>query len=96
MLVNKHNKFSTREMTYDAKTRTFSCEASTIGFHRFVQIFDDACDEGVYLESHKTGKIIPFTFTKADMNDGDVCGWWLESYSTDRSQEKMKLLIIND
>lgn len=71
-------------------------EASDLGvrvpLHRF---FNDACDVGIAIRSHKTGREVRFLFTHEDKTpDGDIAGWNFEAY--DKDQPIKRVLIIND
>lgn len=70
----------------------FSGEASQFHNFRLRRVWDDACDEGCFFQSHKTGKSVVFTLVKQDENDGDIVGWHLESFGL---PEKVKILIVN-
>lgn len=47
---------STSSMTYNSKTNTLTCEASDISLTPG-RLYDDACDYGVWVKSHKTKSV---------------------------------------
>lgn len=68
------------------------------------QLFADAADEGLVIDSKRTGKSVAFYVDKVDTDgEGEVAGWWLKPY---RGAEAMfpvpadaagvRVLIIND
>lgn len=73
---------STKEFHYDAETKTFSADMSTLdmGGRRqvFCQAYTDACDAGIRVESASTGREVMYAVVKQDMNDTDIAGWHLE------------------
>lgn len=89
---------------WDAKTNTFSQEASTLGesVSPMSQIWDDSCDEGFVLRSVKNpDKKVIMVFTGVDKHHGEVCGWRFIIHP-DRNALSMgfdkttNVLIIND
>jgi hypothetical protein len=70
----------------------FSVEASQMPGFRVGRVWDDACDEGCFFQSHKSGKKVVFTLVKRDENEGDVAGWHLESFGI---PQKLKVLVVN-
>jgi len=106
MAVICHKYWSTKEFHWDAKEKLFSVEISTLaGPLRdrkpvFGQVYDDACDEGIVLVSHKTGREVVCAVEKVDTDsEGDVAGWNLVPINK-KSGRPMKnwfrVLIIND
>lgn len=74
---------STRNWSYHAQTRCFTAEASDFGPAGAVfdaRVYDDACDVGFILVSHKTGDSILFVQDGTDMNGDDVAGWRYKAY----------------
>jgi hypothetical protein len=94
--------WSTRDFNYTAKDRTLSIEASTLragfpGRRTFGPVYDDACDMGFVLESHKTGRKMTFVINKVDKDrDGDIAGWWLTAAAVKDRALGIKVLVIND
>lgn len=72
-------KLSTDQFSYDASTSVFSAEMSDFGQNtRFSRLYIDACDEGIWLTSSRTGKTIRFYLDCVNRdNDGDVTHWSL-------------------
>ena len=67
---------SSETLSYDKTDRTMSGFASDLRFNGSNYMYDDACDIGIWIKSHKTGRIEPFVLLKAERDaDGDV-RWW--------------------
>jgi hypothetical protein len=88
-VIGRDRIISTGQMSYDAKTKTLVCEASDVQFRGPYRLFNDACDVGVHVQSHKTLKVKHFGLIDVDMNGDDIAGWRFEC-------EGVNLLIIND
>lgn len=70
-------RISTNQFWYDKETRNFSQEASTLRNYNFLsRLYNDACDTGFVLVSHKTGREVPFylEYTSKDI-EGDIHCW---------------------
>jgi len=77
--------FSTKQFTYDPETKTFIAEMSDLPSSPFKRVYDDACDVGFELESHKTGKRILFTLAAENkLDEGDIASWLFLSTSKDK------------
>lgn len=58
--------------------RTYSEEASTLGFHSVYRLWDDAADEGVWL-TNRVGELLAFALTEVQRDcDGDIKAWRFE------------------
>lgn len=76
-------------------------EASTIGFRKLEQLYDDACDVGVVLRSPRTGAVVRWYLTEEVKDgEGDVLEWKFkpcsESVYTNPSVRDCILRIAND
>ncbi len=93
--LNTSMALSTLTMVWDCKTRKLSEEASTVHYHHSYRLYDDAADFGVWVKSHRTGKMMPFTL-KSEVTDpdGDVQAWEFEGW--DQSGKVADLVIFND
>jgi hypothetical protein len=67
----------TTAFNWDAANRMFSAEASDLGpSFRFEQVYDDACDEGMTLISHRTGQAVTCAVTHVERDrEGDLLYW---------------------
>jgi hypothetical protein len=69
---------STRDFNWQKETRCFVTEASDLGIRtpHDGRVYDDACDVGFILVSHKTGEAVLFVQDGVD-HDGDdgIAGW---------------------
>jgi hypothetical protein len=72
---------STRQLHYNADTKEYVGEiSSTNGFGR---VHADSCDEGMALQSARTGRKCVFVVCHTERGiDGDVAYWILEPLST--------------
>lgn len=88
---------STKLFHYDQETRTFCAEISTLECNGYFpgprQIWDDACDTGFYLESHKTGRKILFVLSETCVEDGFPVEWL---YISADPEFEFELTIFND
>lgn len=61
------------------ENREGSCEESTLkanGHNVFQRVYEDACDEGFVMRSHRTGELRLFTLARTQVDgEGDV-QWW--------------------
>lgn len=61
----------------DVSMLHYSC-----GGRIYSQIYDDACDMGFYIESHRTGRWVLFTLAHTQKDrEGDVLFWEFKSQS---------------
>lgn len=113
MSVICNKRHSTRDFSYQADSKTLTIEESTLRQFRVVdedgnlcsvfgRVYDDACDEGFVLVSHKTGKEVTFVVDKIDYDASgeDIGGWNLvpinrKTGRIDTSLD-LKVLVIND
>lgn len=96
---------NTRNLTHNGKDRTFSCEASDLGCpigqgpDGLSRLYQDACDIGLELESHVTGRRQKFAYSGAilDRFDNDVL-YWLFTVATPYPQvlAGYKFIVFND
>jgi hypothetical protein len=88
-----------------------TCELSDLGPRKFEppcsRLYNDACDEGFVLVSHRTGRKVVMLMSSQDMNGDEIAGWrftaWLEMPFRDQlivrtlhEAERFTVLIIND
>jgi hypothetical protein len=69
MTVLRPTPVSTRDLSYDAKTGTFTAEASSLPAPG--RVYDDACDFGYTVISHLSGTKVVFVedFQQRDRDD---------------------------
>lgn len=77
--------------------KTLVAEASDLQWAGMMQLYDDACDVGIFIRSHKTGKVEAFYHSDTDMShDGeDVAGWRFKPCNR-KLTTVTEVLIIND
>jgi hypothetical protein len=70
-------RVSTSTFHWDADRRMFSAEISDLGREfNFEQVYDDACDEGMTLISHRTGQAVTCAVTHVERDrEGDLLYW---------------------
>lgn len=97
MTVLRPTPVSTSGMSY--KNGSFVAEISDFGpSFRFGQVYDDACDEGLTLVSHRTGseKVFAVSERKFD-REGDLTSWELVSIGKNgRPDGLYSMTIFND
>ena len=69
--------------TLDRQTRTFTAEASDLGYRAgespFGRVYPDACDEGLTVISDRSGREVVFAIDHEERDaDGDLLWWVLE------------------
>lgn len=87
--------------SHDDGTKTLVAEASTLGYHGPRRIYDDACDVGIAVRSHRTGRLVRFYLDSEDMDrTDDVAGWRFQPIPEDARRvpnaARTYVLIIND
>lgn len=89
---------STARFHYDKLDQMFSADISDLGKgFDFDRIYPDACDAGLILVSHKTGKAIPFYVSETRYNDeGEVMFWRLQADSRDPRIRNITMVLFND
>lgn len=89
---------------HNARMHELVAEASDLGLrpgHQWEQLYDDACDVGIVLRSHRTGMLSRWYLheTKRDA-DGDVICWIFhpcsESINKHLALASYTLRILND
>lgn len=88
-------RVSTRHFIWFGPENKFVAEISDLGLNfKFERVYDDACDEGLTLVSHRTGDEIVFALNEElKDNDGDVIGWTLKPVS---KNVNFTITIFND
>jgi len=97
-------QFSTNMFHWTPEEGLFSQELSSLGVrlnqNAFHQLYSDACDEGITLISHVTGKEANYFVDHMDMSYEEIQGWnLLPTPETIKQQPRLKntkVLIIND
>lgn len=108
---------STRDLSYHADLKCFTVEESTLRGGRqnkryLSAVYDDACDEGFVLVSHKTGDSVVCALHEVEMDRSgeDIAGWrykvvalqgkrpgqWKQLYKEAPAPYNFTVLIIND
>lgn len=74
--LNTARALNTNTMHWDYETKTLSAEASTCRYNGCYRLYDDAADFGVWVKSHKTNKLVPFSLQEQEKDaDGDTRFW---------------------
>jgi len=75
-------KISTNMFFYDKELNQFSQEASSLGNALLTgRLYDDACDQGFVLVSHKTGKEVAFYLESTQFENEELVSWKFHSVS---------------
>ena len=73
------------------------CDASdlTAGHNRELlgRVWNDSCDEGFMVQSHRTSDVLCFVVTKTTSNDDELLSWELESVGF---TPKLTITVHND
>lgn len=77
-----------------ASVDTLVAEASTLGNFRLGQLWSDACDAGIEITSHLTGRAERFYLERQIVRGGELCGWELAPVNSDCRIKKV--VIFND
>lgn len=82
-MILKPQPTSTTKFTYIPDGRTFVTEASDLGNSGavaglFGRVYDDACDYGLTLVSHKTGREVVCSVVETMEREGETLGWVLK------------------
>jgi hypothetical protein len=98
--------FTGEKFSVHSDTKMLVAYASDLGLHAgalpFARIYDDACDAGISIVSHKTGvKLTYYVDQHEDRNaDGEITGWRYtltpEHARSHPNMREWKVLIIND
>lgn len=91
---------STSQLEYTPATNVFTVDMSELQHKGFAweQAYPDACDAGITVVSHTTGRNIMFVVYQIDHNgDGDITCWRLKPAKrfTDARLASLRLYIYN-
>lgn len=89
--------------THDGMKFTWDCGqgatfASDLGLRPHMsRVWDDACDEGFWMVSHRSGERRLFVLTKAECNaDNEVVAWHFQALKSDCNGRPIRVVIFND
>lgn len=99
--------YNTNQFTINKFAKTFVAEASDLraaGQSLFGQIYEDACDVGLMLESSKTGSVARFYLeaieTTHNTDEGEILNWTLlptsDAVRRHPALNGWKMIIFND
>lgn len=99
------NPLPLERFSWNAQSRTLVAEGSDFGPLRetfdprtgrtwIQQLWNDACDVGIAIESHKTGKVERFYLSQEETHDGDLLAWHFKPVS--KSCPVNEVVILND
>ena len=93
-------KYSTELFTYVKESRTFVCERSLLDNARgemMGPLYDDACDEGFTLVSHKTGAEVMYYYVNKEYDDeGDIIKWIFDEVEKQGKSHRTRVDVFND
>ena len=94
------NKISTKMFYYDKEDSMFTQEVSSLGTlasNLTGQLYDDACDQGFVLVSHRTGEEVPFYLDETETsNEGETLCWNFKAASLKPELLNLKVCVFND
>lgn len=93
MTILRPNPVALSQFTWDRSANLLVAEMSSLdGFGR---VFDDACDEGLTIISHHTGREVVYAVMAEEKDvEGDLLFWDLESARL--GEDVPKVRIFND
>lgn len=87
---------STETFTFHREGNQLIAEASTLGdSFRLARLWDDACDQGITLKSHRTGREITYVLTGEERYEGELQGWRMAPADAELAAMP-EVLILND
>jgi hypothetical protein len=96
--MSNHNRFDLNPISttfFSYRNGTLSAFASDLPDRgRFSQIYRDACDVGIAVKSHRTGRILTFAVHRTEIVNGDGIIWHLRPI--DRNAPDLDMVIFND
>jgi hypothetical protein len=99
-MLLRPSPISSRLFDYDKNERCFVAEISDLGpgfeFHR---VYDDACDVGLTVISHRSGREVVFAVDEVETDrEGDILAWRLVPASYQRALliDNVTMTIFND
>lgn len=89
--------FDSKKFSFLKDSRMFVAEASDLGPSFAGRLFDDACDYGMWVRSHKTGKVVSFLLERQGFSpEGDLLYWKFRSWDLDPRASGIELRVYND
>jgi hypothetical protein len=86
----------TRHFTWSAEGRMLVAEMSSLPINDFERVWNDACDVGLTLISHRTGTEVVCTMEREILDgEGDVGGWVFVPVGRDHAGQ-FEVHVLND
>lgn len=89
---------------YDAKEKSLSAEEFVLRSTKFDgtcpwlrPLYNDACDVGMAIRSHYSGRVVRFVLVKEETRDGDILAWHFvpeRPNLTDPLTNRVKTVVI--
>jgi hypothetical protein len=77
MLAATPSPISMRHFTWMPKSRSLVAEASSLpGRGRFHRLYADACDVGIAVRSHYTGRVVIYAVHSVERRKDSIPMWW--------------------
>lgn len=93
------SNYNSSQFTFNRESFMLVSEASDLKLE-FKRIYDDACDEGITIVSHRTGQPVDFVVSHIEWHEGDLQFWDLIPVLKGRIQnpllKKLRVRIYND
>ncbi|MCX7592627.1 MAG: hypothetical protein N2235_02485 [Fischerella sp.] len=91
-------RYNTDQFHYNARTKTFSAEASSLGCSVADPLFGP--NGLMLLQSHKTGRTVEFQVCSTRTQDGDLLDWMLHptdrAVNADPGVRDLRVIVFND
>lgn len=84
-----------RQFTWNSVDNTGTTEISSLSPRAWSRVYDDACDVGFEVKSHRTGVTRLFTMTREVKNDDNEITHW-EFTSENFIDKRIVVTIFND
>lgn len=89
-------RYPLKQFSYDPIQRQLIGELSDLGRPGLGQLFDDACDEGLVVDS-PTGKSVAFYVDhETHDNEGDLVALHLKPYRAEGKLASLTMVLFND
>lgn len=94
-MILRPTAVSTEKFSYHGSV--FTCEISDLGpGFQFGRVYDDACDEGLTLVSHRTGREVVYVVNHQQYKEGELVAWELIPAKPSDRPRCGSIVIYND
>ena len=95
--INTDRALDTRNLGWDPEKQSFAEEASTARYTGSYRLYDDACDFGIWVRSHRTNRLVPFLLKQTqEDSEGEVLAFHFEGWDCSSNLSGLPLTLFND